>query len=237
MNWTTQGACLWPLTGGVAGVSAPVLDSAILGACPGVFPGRRTADLIELTKTPEESVRLLLAAREGDNLAGRALVEQHGPSMLRTAWSVLGRYGGTEADDVVQEALVAALTTTALPHGDVGAWLRSIAVRKALDWLRQAGRRAEQPLPDPAEGRTELKSAGNPEASLDVLTLRKGLAQLSAVDRAVLVLADLEGRSMAEVAQTLGSTRVAVKLRASRARRKLARILGPEAVGTEEGTK
>ena len=157
--------------------------------------------------------------------------------MLRAAWSVLGRYGGTEADDVVQEALVAALTTQALPHGDVGAWLRSITVRKALDWLRQTGRRGEQPLPDPAEGGLEPQAAGTPEARLDVLTLRKGLAQLSAIDRAVLVLADLEGRSMAEVAQALGSTRVAVKLRASRARRKLARILGPDAIGKKEGPK
>ena len=157
--------------------------------------------------------------------------------MLRTAWSVLGRYGGADADDVVQEALVAALTTRALPHGDVGAWLRSITVRKALDWLRQTGRRAEQSLPDPAESGVELQAAGNPEAGLHVLTLRKGLAQLSAIDRAVLVLADLEGHSMAEVARTLGSTRVAVKLRASRARRKLARILGPDAIGKEEGSR
>jgi RNA polymerase sigma-70 factor (ECF subfamily) len=193
-------------------------------------------DLVDLSETPSAAVGLLLAAREGDHDAGRALIEQYGASMLRTAWSVLGRYGGTDADDVVQEALVAALTTQALPHGDVGAWLRSIAVRKALDSLRQTGRRAEQPLPEPAEGGSELQATGNPEAGLDVLTLRKGLAQLSAIDRAVLVLADLEGRSMAEVAQALGSTRVAVKLRASRARRKLARILGPEAIGKGEGT-
>jgi RNA polymerase sigma-70 factor (ECF subfamily) len=169
----------------------------------------------------------LLAARDGDHDAGRRLVERHGPSMVRTAWSVLGRYGGTEADDVVQEALVTALTTPALPRGDdVGAWLRAITVRKALDWLRRSARRREQPFSEPGTEGAQPVAAGNPEAALDVLTVRRLLARLAPLDRAVLVLADLEGRSMAEVADVLGSTRVAVKLRASRARRRLARMVG-----------
>ena len=46
--------------------------------------------------------------------------------MVRTAWSVAGRWDGGDAKDVVQEALIAALTTPALPRGDVGAWLRAI---------------------------------------------------------------------------------------------------------------
>ncbi len=62
-------------------------------------------------------------------------------------------------------------------------------------------------------------------ARLDVLTLRKALRNLSPTDRAVLTLVDLEGRSMAETAEALGLTRVATKLRASRARKKLARLL------------
>src|SRR5882672_6327292 len=78
----------------------------------------------------------LLAAREGDHAAGRSLVARHGPSMVRTARRVLGRYGTGEEEDVVQEAFVAALTTASLPTGDVGAWLRAITARKALDSLR-----------------------------------------------------------------------------------------------------
>jgi RNA polymerase sigma-70 factor (ECF subfamily) len=175
---------------------------------------------------PPSDIENLISAREGDQQAGRSLVERHGPSMARTAWSVLGRYGRMEADDVVQEAFVAALTTPALPRGeDVGAWLRAITVRKALDWQRRTARRLERPLPEPGEENTQPVAAGNPAAALDVLRVRRGLAQLRPVDRAILVLADIEGRSMQEVAQLLGLTRVAVKLRASRARRKLARML------------
>lgn len=150
----------------------------------------------------------------------------HGPSMVRTAWRVLGRYGGSEAEDVVQEAFIAALTTPALPTmGGVGGWLRSITVRKALDSLRRSARRGEQPLLEATESEPGLTQADSAERRLEVIQLRWALSELSPLDRAVLILADVEGHSMAEVAEVLGSTRVAVKLRASRARRRLARTL------------
>lgn len=168
---------------------------------------------------------ILLAARGGSHRDGRELIARHGPSMLRTAWRALGSYGGRDAEDVVQEALIAALTTPALPTGDVGAWLRAVTVRKALDWLRQTGRRDERSLTEAGDEGYEPVAAQNLDGRLDVLTLRKGLTQLTATDRAVLTLVDLEGWSMAEAAKTLGLTRDATKLRASRARRKLARLL------------
>jgi RNA polymerase sigma-70 factor (ECF subfamily) len=141
--------------------------------------------------------------------------------MLRTAWRVLGSYGSREAEDVVQEALIAALTTPALPKGDVGAWLRAITARRALDFLRQARRREEEPLPEPGEH----ASPDGPARRLDLIAVRQALARLAPQDRAVLTLVDLEGFSMAEAAEALEVTRVAVRLRAVRARRKLARFL------------
>jgi RNA polymerase sigma-70 factor (ECF subfamily) len=179
----------------------------------------------EVVELPGNERDQLLAARDGDDEAGRHLISGHGPSMLRTAWSVLGKYGGTEAEDVVQEAFIAALTTPALPRGDVGAWLRAITVRKALDQVRKRSGRGETAPIEIGDESARLAAPGNPEAALDVLTVRRGLAMLSPTDRAVLVLVDLEGHSMAEAAQAIGSTRVAVKLRAVRARRRLARLL------------
>lgn len=168
---------------------------------------------------------LLAAAREGSEEAGRRLMADHGPSMLKTAWHVLGRYGGGEAEDVVQDALIAALTTQALPRGDVGAWLRATTARKALDAARGARRRAEWPLPATERGEAELPAGRRVEATIETIAVRGALGRLSAADRAVLVLVDLEGHSMAEAARTLGATGIAVRLRAVRARRKLAKIL------------
>jgi RNA polymerase sigma-70 factor (ECF subfamily) len=158
---------------------------------------------------------VLDAARAGSEEAGRRLMADHGGSMLRTAWRVLGRYGGNDAEDVVQEAFIAALTTTAVPRGDVAAWLRAIAARKAVDAVRGAQRRAED----------ELVEVAAVPATDDVLAVREALAKLSPSDRAVLVLVDLEGFSMEEAARVLGTTNVGTRLRAVRARRKLARQL------------
>lgn len=171
---------------------------------------------------------LLQAAREGNEEAARRLLVEIGPGMLRTAWHVLGRYGGSEAEDVVQEAFLAALTTTALPRGDLGAWLRSIAARKALDRTRRASWRSEVPLAEATSGERERTGPLVEPASEDVLAVREALSRLSPAERAVLVLVDLEGFSMAEAARRLGTTNLGTRLRASRARRKLAKLLRPE---------
>lgn len=167
------------------------------------------------TETDDRDV--LISAREGSGEAGRRLMADHGAAMLRTARHVLGRYGGNDAEDAVQEAFIAALTTDALPHGDVGAWLRSIAARKALDQARSRQRRSENEL---------AETAADGPSELDVLAVRQALSRLSATDRGVLVLVDVEGRSMAEAAEALGTTNVGTRLRAVRARRKLAKLLG-----------
>jgi RNA polymerase sigma-70 factor (ECF subfamily) len=188
-------------------------------------PRQDTGSAIDRTGSPESDRDDLLAARGGDQEAARRIVTLHGQSMMRTAWRVLGSYGGRDADDVLQDALIAALTTDALPSGDVGAWLRAIAARKALDELRRKRRRVEQPLPETDGEGLQLEAADDLRGHLDVLTVRKALATLSPTDRAVLTLVDLEGWPMAEAAKILGLTYVAIKLRASRARRKLAKLI------------
>jgi RNA polymerase sigma-70 factor (ECF subfamily) len=166
----------------------------------------------------------LRAARQGDHAAAARLVARHGAGMVRTARRVLGRYRDGEGDDVVQEAFIAALTTEAAASGDVGAWLRAITARKALDSLRGAARRPAVPLAD-AAAEAERRHSEDARTRIEVLALRQALARLSPADRAVLTLVDLEGLSMAETAAALGVTNVAVRLRAVRARRKLLRLL------------
>lgn len=178
---------------------------------------------------------LLRAAREGDHEAGALLVRRHGASMMHTAWSVTGRYATHEADDVVQEALIAALTTDALPSGDVGAWLRAITARKALDGLRRRMRRVERPIEEVAEMAGPSASRGGANVPLAILGLRQALARLAPIDRAVLTLVDVEGFTMSEAARAIGSTTMAVKWRAVRARRRLRAFLQDGSVsGGEE---
>jgi len=142
--------------------------------------------------------------------------------MLATARRVLGRAGRQEAEDAVQDALIAAWSTDALPTGDVGAWLRAIAVRKALDGRRRSRRLAEDPLP------TEDAGPAHPRDALAGVALDRAFRELSPADRAVLVLVEVEGLSMAEAARGLGTTTMAVKWRAVRARRRLRALLTGE---------
>ena len=82
--------------------------------------------------------------------------------------------------------------------------------------LRKTARLGEQPLEDvPQTVRID-------DRLLNVLTLRKGLATLKPTDRATLVLIDLEGFTVAEAAKILGVSRIAMKFRAQRARKRLA---------------
>jgi RNA polymerase sigma-70 factor (ECF subfamily) len=188
-------------------------------------PTQETHPAVDRADSTDADRDDLLAARGGDEGAARRIVARHGKSMIRTAWRILGSYGSRDGDDVVQDAFIASLTTDALPSGDVGAWLRAIAARKALDELRRKGRRVEQPLPDNEGEGPQPEASDDLGGHLDVLTVRQALATLSPTDRAVLTLVDLEGWPMAEAAKMLGLTYVAIKLRASRARRKLAGII------------
>jgi RNA polymerase sigma-70 factor (ECF subfamily) len=196
-------------------------------------------DACQVAGPSSTELDLLSAAREGRQESGRSLMAEHGPSMVRTARNVLGRYGGSEAEDVVQEAFIAALTTTALPTGDLGAWLRAVTARKALDWLRRARRRREAPLVEPDDATGRLGVEGGTSSRIDVLAVREGLGRLSPADRAVLTLVDLEGWSMTDAARALGLTSVAARIRAVRARRKLGRVLragrGPDGMPPGKG--
>ena len=51
--------------------------------------------------------------------------------------------------------------------------------------------------------------------------MQLALRELSPSDRVVITLQELEGRSIREIAQTMGVSRVAVRVRALRARLKL----------------
>lgn len=148
--------------------------------------------------------------------------------MLKTAWRVLGRYGGHEAEDAVQDAWIAAWSTDARPTGDVGAWLRTIAARKALDRTRSRARRGETSYDggEPATPEGAGRQAHHPESTwADREAVRRALATLTPLDRAVLLLIDVEGRTAAEAAEALGVTRLAAKFRTQRARKKLGRAL------------
>ena len=143
-----------------------------------------------------------------------------------------------DAADGLQDGMVAAYRRAASYRGEaqVTTWLHRVVVNACLDRLRAAKVRRAEALPDDLEeygGRGSLVSATDDAADpadLAVVDERRrqvldALATLPEEQRAALVLVDMEGYPVAEVAQMLQCAVGTVKSRCSRGRSRLAVLL------------
>jgi len=142
------------------------------------------------------------------------------------------RYVGDadEAHDLLQEAYVSAWLAIRRydPTRPFATWLRSIAVNKCRDWGRKrAVRRIVRGVMglDTPEAMAVGEDAPEAETRLDdrrrMAAMDRALADLPDHLKAPLLLASLEGRSHAEIAEVLGVTSKTVETRIARARQKL----------------
>ncbi len=109
-------------------------------------------------------------------------------------------------------------------------WISRIAVRTALDHLRKEKRRHNEiALPELAEDALDWLRSGDEKNELDSRNageiLELAMRALSPADRVVITMRELEGRSMKEIAAAIGTSGIAVRVRAMRARAKLKRAL------------
>ncbi len=166
------------------------------------------------------------------------------PPRLRGLLSKLVR-DSAPAEDLLQATLLKAhLAREGFvvrgPHPDaaVQAWYSTIARNLALDHLRgqvRDRRRRAAPGGDrapPAEPPADLPSIEEGQAHRDTATeiadrVHNALAQLPAAQREIVELHKLAGLSMAEIAARLQIREGAVRVRAHRAYKALARVLGP----------
>jgi RNA polymerase sigma-70 factor (ECF subfamily) len=162
---------------------------------------------------------LIRASLNGDQDAFAALVRRHQSRVFHLAGRFFRR--PEEVEEVAQETFLRAWMKLGTYRADAPFehWLTRLCLRCAYDRLRQR-------KGDPgalAELAEDVESpAADPDARMEVARL---LAHLPPADRFVLVLLDGEGWSVAEIAERLGWTRVNVKVRAHRARKRLRRLL------------
>lgn len=126
------------------------------------------------------------------------------------------------AADAVQEGFIAAFRRLDSFRGDsqFSTWLHRIVVNSSLDRLRRLKPTQEWPEYDIADRHDE-------HARTDVrLDVREALDKLPEAQRICLVLLDMEGFSVAEVAGHLGIAEGTVKSRCARGRTALAQMLG-----------
>lgn len=123
------------------------------------------------------------------------------------------------AEDLCQESFIKALRNwhTRDPYANTVAWLYRIATNTAYDYLRRQKRIHFTSLTQP----DSLMSPISIEAQVgDAALIEDALAQIPPHERLPIIMHAYRGHSMHEIAETIGCTKTAVKMRLFRARRR-----------------
>jgi len=184
-------------------------------------------------RAEEQDERMAGRAASGDRAAFEALVTRHRRAVYRLCWSATG--DAADADDAAQETFVRVYRSLSSydPSRPFAPWLRKIAWNTALSVRRNARagvpRVPEDDAPEPVDPAPDPSAAA--ERKQEAERVAGAMAGLPAELRAVLVLRAVEGLSYAEIAEATGVPPGTVMSRLSRARERLAALLGKDPGG------
>lgn len=181
--------------------------------------GTRPRPVVVPDPGPTDAV-LVAAARARESWACEALFHRHAGRITGLVHRLLGRH--EDVEDTVQDVFVAAFTRLGSlddPQAFVK-WTTSIAVRLVCKRIRRttllrrfglAGKR------DPFDLDAFVAPTAPPDVVAELAAVYRALDELSADERAALVLRRVEGLSLEEVAEALGVSLATAKRRLARA--------------------
>lgn len=179
--------------------------------------------------SPEEEL-LLRALRRADPGAAETLYRRLFPAVSRTLWRILQR-PTADHEDLVQITFERVIQT--LIDGrfngacSLTTWASSIASHAALDHLRARARERKLFVPQDALPGWEGTAGPDEERALharaEVEALQGVLARMNPDHTRAVLLYDVLGHSLAEMATVLGISEAAAQSRLSRGRRELLR--------------
>jgi RNA polymerase sigma-70 factor (ECF subfamily) len=192
-----------------------------------------------------EETALVESLRAGDVDAFEAAVRQYGGRMLTVARQLLGNE--QDAQDAVQDAFLTAFRSLDQfeRRSSLATWLHRIVVNSALMKRRTRSRRHEESIesllptfqddghqaqPGPRWSDSAVARIERDEVRAQV---RACIDRLPETHRTVLVLRDIQGLDTETVAELLGISTDAVKVRLHRARQALKTLLDPLFGGAE----
>jgi RNA polymerase sigma-70 factor (ECF subfamily) len=158
----------------------------------------------------------------GDRDAFGTLINRYSDALYRHA---LGMTGSPDvAEDILQTSFIKAYHHLGEVRGRFDAWLFRIVANGCKDWLKNI-RRSHLSYDED----DQPSSLTTPDEDLDRTELRQdldgALAELAPSLREAFVMKHVEGRSYEEMADLLGSTVGALKMRVHRAREALQALL------------
>ena len=162
-------------------------------------------------------VEVLAAVAEGDRRALRVLYDRHAPWLaIRLARRCADP---SVVDETIQDTFLAVWRGAGRykGHGDVGAWIWGIAIRRLIDGLRRLPR-AEVLMADVGDRRTAEEEI---LLGVEYGDLGGALQRLSPQLRAVVQATVLDGLTSREAGRLLGIPAGTVKTRMKRARAQL----------------
>lgn len=170
----------------------------------------------------DSSLALVLTrARQGEGEAHEELFRRYEKLVYTVARRILP--STEEAEEVLQETFLELFRSLRKLENteSFAPWIRRITSRKALDHLRRSHVRKASSL----ESSHVEKCSGVGSGPQEHIDLERALAQLKAIDRAVIWLHDVEGFTHDEIAEGFGKTRSFSKSRLARARKSLREYL------------
>ena len=229
---------------GILGMALPwqiTMARPAYPACRGAGQKKRpekhlfgTHDAASSAASPDEALRLaetraadsaLAAGCRGGRLgAYEELYRAHGTRLKSLAMNLLGNRH--DAEDAVQETFLKVHRSVGSFKGEssFATWVYRILVNTCHDARRKNARRQETPEED-------AESAKSPEARAPVanpplrMAIERSLARLSAQQRKVFVLAEVEGFKHSEVGGILGISEAASKNALFQAKKHLRQML------------
>lgn len=179
--------------------------------------------------TAAQDQELLARVVDGDHDAFNQIMRHHEDRVFSVCLRIMGNR--ELALDATQETFLTAFRKADQFRGNsaLGTWIYRIAVNTCYDQLRKQKRRRTDPIPehlDPADfsAEEEVDSAAlRPE-------ILEALASIPQDFRSAVVLSDIEGMALPEVADVLGVPVGTVKSRVFRGRRLLAQELGNQSL-------
>lgn len=175
-----------------------------------------------------KEAELIYRAQQGDRAAFAALVRAHQNEVYTLARRLVG--DPHLASDVTQEALIRAWRALPRFRGDaqLSTWLHRITVNTAWTQKKRAKRYAGPPIEDYRDLPAPI-GVDDPEFAGEILELRgrlrRAVDRLPQGQRQVVILKDVYGWPHADIAESMGISVTAAKVRLHRARARLAKDL------------